>query len=70
MRITHDRSDRSVVSICDECPHRRMFSFTIDEARSRAVNHRITVHDEEPARAREAERKRHARRVAKELAQT
>ncbi len=62
MKITHDRSPVSVVTFCDECPYWRAFSFTLEEANQRAANHKITVHDIEPARANEPNRKRATRR--------
>ncbi len=63
--IHHDISARSVVTTCDDCPYWRAFSFDHDEARRRGANHLISVHDVEPSRAREAERKAATRRARK-----
>lgn len=60
--IQQDRSPVSVVTSCTDCPHWRAFSFDLEEARRRAANHLIIVHDIEPARAHEAIRKAATRR--------
>lgn len=60
--IQQDRTPVSVVTTCTECPHWQAFSFDLDEARTRAANHLIVVHEVEPARAHEPVRKAATRR--------
>lgn len=60
--IKQDRSRVSVVTTCTDCPHWQAFSFDLDEARRRAANHLILVHETEQARALEATRKAATRR--------
>ena len=60
--IKQDRSPVSVVTTCTDCPRWQAFSFDLDEARRRAANHMILVHDVEPSTANEATRLAETRR--------
>ena len=60
--IKQDRSPVSVVTTCTDCPHWQAFSFDLDEARRRAANHMILVHDFEPSTANDATRLAETRR--------
>ena len=60
--IKQDRSPVSVVTTCTDCPHWQAFSFDLDEARRRAGNHLILVHDVEPSTANDATRLAETRR--------
>ena len=60
--IKQDRSPVSVVTTCTDCPHWQAFSFDLDEARRRAANHLILVHDVEPSTANGATRLAETRR--------
>ena len=60
--IKQDRSPVSVVTTCTDCPPWQAFSFDLDEARRRAANHLILVHDVEPSNANGATRLAETRR--------
>lgn len=59
--IKHDVSDRSVVTTCTRCPHWSAFSFDVDEAERREVNHNMVVHEMNRSRASDAIRQRKVR---------
>lgn len=59
--IKHDISDRSVVTTCTKCPYWASFSFDVEEAEKREVNHNMLVHEMTRARASDAIRQRHLR---------
>jgi hypothetical protein len=63
--INHDRSPVSVVTTCTECPYWQSFSFDLEEASRRGANHLSVVHDVQPSRAAEPNRKRAARHAAR-----
>lgn len=60
--IKHDISDRSVVTTCTHCPFWASFSFDIDEAERREINHNMVIHDMNRSRASDAVRQRRNRR--------
>lgn len=62
MKITHDRTRSSIVSLCDECPYWVALSNSDEEARQRAARHKMLVHDVPESRATEASRKAATRR--------
>lgn len=59
--IKHDISDRSVVTTCTQCPYWASFSFDIDEAERREINHNMSVHGMDSRAAKAAAKKRHQR---------
>ena len=61
MTIKHDISDRSVVTTCTRCPFWASFSFDLDEAERREVNHNLQVHEMKAKAASAAVKKRHQR---------
>lgn len=60
--IKHDISDRSVVTTCTRCPFWASFSFDLEEAERREINHNMLVHEMSRSRASDAVRMR-ARRA-------
>ena len=64
--IKHDRSDVSIVTTCTDCPWWFAFNFDTDLADEAAIRHKINVHDQPEAKARNAarERARRARHAA------
>ena len=61
MTIKLDISTTSVVVKCTDCPHWFAFAWTKEAAQLSGDRHRIDVHDVEPARASDRERKRRGR---------
>lgn len=62
--IRLDVSTTSVVVKCSECPHWYAFAWTKEAGQHSGDTHLVDVHDVEPARARDRERKRHAHKPA------
>lgn len=56
--IKLDVSTTSVVVTCTDCSHWFAFAWTKDDGRNSGDAHLINVHDVEPARARDRNRKR------------
>lgn len=59
--IKHDVSPVTVVTTCTRCPWWSAFSFSMDEAEQREIDHNVGIHEMNYSRASDAVRKRHQR---------